>query len=66
MAACPQCFPWPTPLTMHAQRSADGASIPLRFEQWIVYHWHVAIHQGGKWGGEIEKYAEELSAPKAT
>lgn len=34
----------------------------MKFEQWLVFHLHVVIHQAGKWGGQIEEIVKELNA----
>lgn len=51
---CPVCFDWRLPFAMHAQRSADGAEVAMRFEQWLLYHLHVGIHQAGQWAGDLQ------------
>ncbi len=38
---------------MPEQRAPNGAIVALRFEQWLLYHLHVVIHQQGRWTGEL-------------
>lgn len=59
---CPGCVPWNTPLTFTAPLAAEGHIVPLRFEGWLLYHYHVVLHQAGGWGGEIEQYTQDLLA----
>jgi hypothetical protein len=41
MCAC--CCHWSAPLSI-AVRVGEPA---LRYEQWLAYHYHVVLHQGG-------------------
>lgn len=57
--SCPGCWPWNLPLSLTATRLTDGQMIGMRFEQWLLYHWHVLIHQRNpngsfNWPGEFE------------
>lgn len=45
-----------------APLAAEGHAVPLRFEGWLLYHYHVVLHQGGSWAGEIDRYAQDLLA----
>lgn len=60
MSSCPGCNAWNAPLAYSAIPLVNGGSVGLRFEQWIVYHWHVAMHQAGNWGGEIEQFKGDI------
>jgi hypothetical protein len=39
---------------------ANGGSVAMPFQSWIVYHWHVAMHQAGVWGGEIDQFKGDI------
>lgn len=43
---CSQCWPWTLPLHWKASEMTDGRVIPMRYEQWIIWSWHVVTHQG--------------------
>ncbi len=53
MNRCAQCWAWNAPLHLAQQVTAEGVIVALRFEQWLLYHLHVAIHQAGAWPGEL-------------
>ena len=59
MSACPVCFPWTLPFGMLQQRTTEGAIVALRFEQWLLYHLHVGIHQKDRWPGELEPVVDQ-------
>lgn len=44
----------------HPQRLVGGTTVPLRFEEWIIYRLHVEMHQRGNWSGEIEELVPML------
>lgn len=44
---------------MNAQLSAEGAAIGLRFEQWLLYYLHVAIHQKDRWAGDLQPVLDQ-------
>lgn len=50
---CQVCFDWRLPFAMHASRSADGAVVALRYEQWLLYYLHIQLHQAGHWSGDL-------------
>lgn len=60
MALCQLCVPWNLPLTIPSHRSAEGSIVPLPFQDWLWYHWHVVMHQTDNWKGEIETFTQEL------
>lgn len=41
-ATCEHCCPWWLPCYLGGARAHD---VPLTFEEWLVYHLHVKIHQ---------------------
>jgi hypothetical protein len=45
-ARCPVCCHWATPLAFEA-RTVPGGTIPLLYQEWLAYHWHVQLHQHG-------------------
>lgn len=65
MSACGNCFAWNLPLHWPSQSTPHGPGVPLmKFEQWLVFHLHVVIHQAGKWGGQMDEIIAQLNAPK--
>lgn len=43
---CSACCHWAAPLAL-AAIVVPGGTTPLSYPQWMVYHWHVVLHQGG-------------------
>lgn len=64
MSACNLCCAWNLPLHRKATLVVDAGLVGLKFEEWMAYHLHVAMHQANNWGGEIEQMITELHTPK--
>ena len=61
MGQCQYCCPWNEPLALAPLRLATGDAVPLSYDMWIWYRFHVQMHQTpANWGGEIEAYSAEL------
>lgn len=64
MSACNLCCAWNVPLQRKATLVVDCGSVAMKFEEWIAYHLHVALHQAGSWGGEIDQIVKDLLTQK--
>ena len=58
--SCPGCAPWNAPLHFTAIPLMNGGSVGLTYVQWLVYHWHVAMHQADNWGGQINEFDGDI------
>lgn len=53
MTACAGCGPWTLPLYLGARSGVFDCTVGLLYQEWLIYHLHVVIHQHNQWSGEL-------------
>lgn len=44
---CVTCCHWSLPLRLPARVLPQGGTVPMTYGEWLVYHWHLHLHQSG-------------------